>query len=162
MKLYKKKIDVFFKNNYINLKKIVIHSGLAKQNKDKNYIKNAFETIKFISGQTPIFSKIKKSISNFKSKIGEIAGVYVTLRRNNMWEFYHKLISVVIPRIKEFKGFNYKSIDRFGNFNIGIKDINVFPDFFNDFKIGLNISIIVKNLYKDYKDFYKTINFPIK
>ncbi|BFI90976.1 50S ribosomal protein L5 [Candidatus Carsonella ruddii] len=165
MKIYEDKIKKFsIENNFfnINLEKIIIHSGLAKKNKDKDYIKNAFSTLQFISGQKPIFSKIKKSISNFKSKIGEIAGVYTTLRKKKMWEFYHKLISVVIPRIKEFKGFDKKSIDRFGNFNLGIKDINVFPDFLSDFKIGLNINIVVKNLNNDFEKFYKKINFPIK
>ncbi|AFP84013.1 50S ribosomal protein L5 [Candidatus Carsonella ruddii] len=165
MKLYKNKINLFLKkNNYfdVNLKKIIIHSGLAKNNNNKNYLKNAFDTIKFISGQKPIFSKIKKSISNFKSKIGEIGGVYTTLRKTKMWDFYHKLISIVIPRIKEFKGFNIKSLDRFGNFNLGIKDVNVFPDYLNDFKIGININLIIKNLYKNYKEFYEIINFPIK
>lgn len=162
---YKENIKKFsIENNYfnVNLKKIIIHSGLAKKNKDKDYIKNAFDTINFITGQKPVFSKIKKSVSNFKSKIGEIAGVYTTLRKKKMWEFYHKLVCVVIPKIKEFKGFEKKSIDRFGNFNLGIKDINVFPDFINDFKIGLNISIVVKNLKNNFEKFYKIINFPIK
>ncbi|MBY0585378.1 50S ribosomal protein L5, partial [Candidatus Carsonella ruddii] len=138
------------------------HSGIAKNNKDKNFIKNAFESIEYISGQKPIFSKIKKSISNFKSKNGEIAGVYVTLRKSKMWEFYHKLICVVIPRIKEFKGIKESSIDRFGNLHFGIVDISVFPDFYKEFKLGFNISIIIKNLNNNFKIFYKTLNFPIQ
>ncbi|WP_433927930.1 50S ribosomal protein L5 [Candidatus Carsonella ruddii] len=165
MKIYTDLIKLFClknKNYNTNLDKIIIHSGLAKNNKDKIFIKNVFESIEYISGQKPIFSKIKKSISNFKCKIGEIAGIYTTLRKIKMWEFYHKLICVVIPRIKEFKGIDEKSIDRFGNIHFGVNDISVFPDFYKEFKIGFNISIIIKNLKNNFKEFYKKINFPIK
>ncbi|XOD38950.1 MAG: 50S ribosomal protein L5 [Candidatus Carsonella ruddii] len=165
MNEYKIKIKEFsLKNKIYNLKleKIIIHTGIAKNNKDKIFIKNVFESIEYISGQKPIFSKIKKSISNFKSKIGEVAGIYTTLRKIKMWEFYHKLICVVIPRIKEFKGIKEKSIDRFGNLHFGITDISVFPDFYKEINIGLNISIIIKNLKNNFKNFYKIINFPIK
>ncbi len=155
--------EKLFENNIKScLEKIIIHTGVAKQNKDKNFIKNVFESIKYITGQKPTFYKIKKSISNFKSKIGEIAGIYTTLRKNQMIEFYKKLVFVVIPKIKEFKGFKSSSIDRFGNFHFGIENISVFPDFFKDIKIGFNISIITKNLKTNYLNILKKIEFPIE
>ncbi|UNB92040.1 50S ribosomal protein L5 [Candidatus Carsonella ruddii] len=146
----------------INLKKIIIHSGIAKNNKNKIFIKNIFDSIEYLSGQKPVFSKIKKSISNFKSKIGEIAGIYVTLRKKKMWDFYHKLICIVLPKIKEFKGINESSFDRFGNLNFGIKDVRVFPDYYKDFIFGVNINIISINTKRNFKDFFKKINFPIQ
>lgn len=164
MKIFKENLKFFSIENKFssNLDKIVIHSGIAKKNKDKNFLKNVFDIIKNISNQKPIFSKIKKSISNFKSKIGELSGIYTTLRKKKMWEFYSKLIQIVIPRIKEFKGLKKSSFDRFGNYNLGINDVNIFPDINSDLKVGLNISFILKNANSNFKEFYKKINFPIE
>ncbi|XRA05392.1 MAG: 50S ribosomal protein L5 [Candidatus Carsonella ruddii] len=152
------------KNNIkkINLNKIIIFSGVSKNKNNKNYIKSIFNSMEYLFQQKPIFSKIKKSISNFKSKIGDIASIYLTLRKKKMWEFYHKLICIVLPKIKEFKGINCKKIDRFGNIHFGIDDISIFPDYYNEFKFGINISIVLKNIFNNFKNFYKIINFPIK
>lgn len=165
MKIYNEILKKFSLENKIynsNLDKIILHSGVAKNTKNKNFIKNVFDSIEYISGQKPVYSKIKKSISNFKSRIGEIAGIYTTLRKIKMWEFYHKLICVVLPRIKEFKGFKSSCLDRFGNLHFGIDDVSVFPDYYKEFKFGLNISIIIKNINNKFKNFFQKINFPIQ
>ncbi|AFP83819.1 ribosomal protein L5 [Candidatus Carsonella ruddii CS isolate Thao2000] len=162
---YQKKIKDFSIKKKILLpyvEKIILHTGIAKKTNDKNHIKYIFDSINYISNQKPIFSKLKNSISNFKSKKGDLAGIYVTLRKNNLWNFYHKLICIVIPNIKEFNGFGINSLDRFGNFNFSIVDCNIFPDFFGEKKFGININIIIKNLKKYFLEFYKEINFPIK
>ncbi|AFP84373.1 50S ribosomal protein L5 [Candidatus Carsonella ruddii] len=164
-KYYLKLIKNFSKIKNIynpNIEKIIIRTGIVKYNNDKNYIKYVFNSLNFITGQKPILVKIKKPISNFKSKKGDLASINVTLRRKIMWNFYYKLVNIVIPRIREFNGFKLKSLDRFGNFHFGINDCNVFPDFLPEKKFGINISIVLKNLKKDYLNFYKIINFPIE
>ncbi|BAF35177.1 ribosomal protein L5 [Candidatus Carsonella ruddii PV] len=165
MKMYYfKLIKEFSKKKNIfnpNIDKIIIRSGIAKFNNDKKHIKYIFESLNFITGQKPILIKIKKPISNFKSKKGDLACINITLRKNLMWNFYYKLINIVAPKIREFNGFKIKSLDRFGNFHFGIDDCSVFPDFFSEKKFGINISIVLKNLKKNFLEFYKLINFPI-
>ncbi len=160
------------KFNYISvmqvpkLVKIVLNVSLNSEFLEKKKINDVFLNLKLISGQKPIFTRSKKSISNFKIRKNFIIGCKVTLRKDNMWNFLDKLIFIVIPRIRDFRGFSKKSFDKNGNLNIGIKEHNIFPEI-NYEKIicnhGLNISIIIKNngineSFKLLKYFY----FPFK
>ncbi len=146
--------------------KIVLNISLDSESLEKKIINNVFLNLKLISGQKPIFTKSKKSISNFKIRKNFIIGCKVTLRKKNMWNFLDKLIFIVIPRIRDFRGFSKKSFDKNGNLNIGIKEHTIFPEinyekiFYNH---GLNISIVINNnsineSFKLLKYFY----FPFK
>jgi len=119
------------------LKERYIESVVPKLMKDNNYSS-------VMVGQKPVFTKARKSISNFKLRQGARIGVMVTLRRERMYEFLDRLMNVAIPRIRDFRGISAKSFDGRGNFNLGIREQIIFPEIDYD-KIdkirGMNISI---------------------
>jgi len=108
--------------------KIVINSGLGEGKSDSNLIEQMVEDIAMIAGQRPVITKSKKAISNFKTRIGDQIGVKVTLRRDMMWQFLDRLISVSLPRIKDFRGISTKAFDNQGNYSLGIREHTVFPE----------------------------------
>ena len=117
-----------------------------------------------ITGQKPIVTKFKKSISNFKSRKNTNAGLKVTLRKNKMYEFIDRLVNIALPRIKDFRGLNIKSFDKFGNYTFGIQEHIIFPevDFDNVEKIrGLDITIVISGTNKDHTlALLEEFNFP--
>lgn len=133
---YYKEIAKEFKNEYglknINqvpkIRKIVINSGLGKAKDDKKILEVATNTISKISGQTPIQTKAKKSIAAFKLREGNVVGLKVTLRGDLMYEFLERLIDLVLPRQRDFRGVKAKAFDNFGNYSIGFIDQSVFPE----------------------------------
>jgi len=110
------------------IEKVVLNVGLSKGLKDSNYIEAIESTLTRISGQKPIKTKARKSISNFKIRQGMIIGMKVTLRGKRMYDFVEKLIKVTLPRVRDFRGLAPKSIDKEGNLNIGIKEHISFPE----------------------------------
>ncbi len=124
--------------------KITLNIGLGEATSDKKIIENALSDLKKISGQQPIVTKAKKSIATFKVREGYPIGCMVTLRKVRMYEFLDRLITIAIPRIRDFRGISGKSFDGRGNYNMGIKEQIIFPEIDYD-KIdairGLNISI---------------------
>lgn len=110
------------------LTKIVINSGLGDAKDDKNIIDEMVRDIALISGQKPVVTKVRKAISNFKIKENMPIGVKVTLRGEMMWFFFDRLISIVLPRIKDFRGLPNKAFDGRGNYAIGIKEHTTFPE----------------------------------
>lgn len=124
--------------------KITLNIGLGEATSDKKIIENALSDLKKISGQQPIVTKAKKSIATFKVREGYPIGCMVTLRKIRMYEFLDRLITIAIPRIRDFRGISGKSFDGRGNYNMGIKEQIIFPEIDYD-KIdairGLNISI---------------------
>ena len=108
--------------------KVVLNMGLGADASDKKKLQNCVEDISLISGQKPIVTKFKKSISNFKTRKGTAAGVKVTLRKNRMYEFVDRLVNIALPRIKDFQGLNINGFDSFGNFTFGIKEHIIFPE----------------------------------
>ena len=108
--------------------KVVLNMGLGADANDKKIVQNCVEDVALISGQKPIITKFKKSISNFKTRKGTTAGVKVTLRSNKMYEFVDRLVNIALPRIKDFQGLNTNSFDKFGNFSFGIKEHIIFPE----------------------------------
>ena len=117
-----------------------------------------------ITGQKPVDTKFKKSISNFKTRKNTNAGLKVTLRKNKMYEFIDRLINIALPRIKDFRGLNPESFDRYGNYTFGIKEHIVFPEvnFDKVEKIrGLDITISIKSKKIDHSfELLKQLNFP--
>lgn len=108
--------------------KIVINSGMGEAKDDNKIIESMLEDVAMLSGQKPIVTKSKKAISNFKIREGEEIGVKVTLRRDMMWYFLDRLISIVLPRIKDFRGISAKAFDKNGNYALGMKEHTVFPE----------------------------------
>lgn len=108
--------------------KIVVNSGLGEAKVDKDIIDEMLRDVTMLAGQRPIVTKTRKAVSNFKIKENMPIGVKVTLRGNMMWYFLDRLISIVLPRIKDFRGVPLKAFDGRGNYAIGIKEHTVFPE----------------------------------
>ena len=108
--------------------KVVLNMGLGADANDKKKLQNCIEDMSLISGQMPIVTKFKKSISNFKTRKGATAGVKVTLRSNRMYEFIDRLVNIALPRIKDFQGLTIDGFDEFGNYSFGIKEHIIFPE----------------------------------
>ncbi len=127
------------------LKKICINQGLGDAIINKKLITTAINEMTLISGQKAVPTNAKKNISNFKLRIGFPIGVRVTLRRNKMYEFLDRLISVVLPRVRDFRGISNKGFDGKGNYNLGITEQIIFPEIDID-KIeklmGMNITFV--------------------
>ena len=146
------------------LEKIVINMGLGVDGNDKKIIKSYSDDLSMITGQKPIITKFKKSISNFKTRKGAVAGVKVTLRKRKMYEFIDRLVNIALPRIKDFQGLNPDGLDNFGNYTFGIKEHIIFPEINFD-KVdrirGMDITIVTNG--KDKKvtlALLEAINFP--
>src|SRR5699024_7568267 len=110
------------------LEKIVISQGIGAAVADKKLIDNALSELELISGQKAVATKSKKDISNFKLRKGMPIGAKVTLRGNRMYEFLDRLISVSLPRIRDFRGLNGKAFDGGGNYNLGIEEKVTCPE----------------------------------
>ena len=125
--------------------KVVLNMGLGADATDKKKIQNCIEDMSLISGQKPVVTKFKKSISNFKTRKGSTAGVKVTLRGARMYEFIDRLVNIALPRIKDFRGLNTTGFDKFGNYSFGIKEHIIFPEINFD-KVdrirGMDITIV--------------------
>lgn len=126
------------------LEKICINIGVGKAKEEAASLKKAQEDIRVISGQQPVITRAKKSISNFKIRQGDPVGCCVTLRRERMFEFLDRLISTAFPRVRDFSGLPDKSFDGRGNYSIGIREQIIFPEIDYD-KVdrirGMNITI---------------------
>jgi len=144
--------------------KVVLNMGLGNDGNDKKILQNCIEDISLISGQKPVITKFKKSISNFKTRKGSSAGVKVTLRKNRMYEFIDRLVNIALPRIKDFQGLSIKGFDNFGNYTFGIKEHIIFPEINFD-KVdrirGMDITLCTNGSNKKTSfALLKAMNFP--
>ena len=172
--LNKKQIQVDLKNQFglknilmvPRIQKVVINMGLGVDGNDNKILKSCEEDLSKISGQKPVTTKFKKSISNFKTRKNSNAGLKVTLRKDKMYEFIDRLVNIALPRIKDFRGLPIKGFDNFGNYTFGVKEHIIFPEvnFDKVDKIrGLDISIIIQSMNKDHSlELLKKLNFPFK
>lgn len=110
------------------LVKISINKGVGDANQNKKVLDDTVEELRKITGQHPVVAKAKKSVSNFKLREGMPVGVFVTLRGNTMYEFLDRLITLALPRVRDFKGIPDKSFDGRGNYSLGIKEQIIFPE----------------------------------
>lgn len=110
------------------IEKITLNMGVGEAVADKKILQNALDDLEKISGQKPIVTMSKKSIAGFKIRDGMPIGCKVTLRRDRMYEFLDRLITVAIPRIRDFRGLNGKSFDGRGNYSMGVKEQIIFPE----------------------------------
>ena len=108
--------------------KIVINMGVGEATQDKKKVDKAAEEMALIAGQKPVITKAKKSVATFKLREGMPIGCKVTLRRERMYEFLDRLITVALPRVRDFRGLNPKSFDGRGNYAMGLKEQIIFPE----------------------------------
>lgn len=138
-----------FKYNNImkcpRLEKIVVNTCLKEATSDKKLLDKAAQDIGSITGQRPLLTKAKKSISNFKLRQGQPIGCCTTLRRTKMYEFFNRLVNLALPRVRDFKGVSNKAFDGRGNYTLGLTEHIIFPEIQYD-KIeramGMNITIV--------------------
>ncbi len=110
------------------LLKVTINVGVGRMTKDKAFIESVVKDLEVISGQKPMMTKAKKSISAFKVRQGEIVGVAVTLRGEKMYDFVEKLVHITFPRVRDFRGLDTKCLDKTGNMCVGFKDHTAFAE----------------------------------
>ncbi|MCJ8159266.1 50S ribosomal protein L5 [Sphingomonas sp. LaA6.9] len=110
------------------LEKIVLNMGVGEATQDKKKVETAAAEMQLIAGQKPVVTKAKKSIAQFKLREGMPIGVKVTLRRQRMYEFLDRFITIALPRVRDFRGLNPKSFDGRGNYACGLKEQIVFPE----------------------------------
>ena len=127
------------------LKKIIVSMGVGKNVQDKKFIEMAKKDLIQITGQLLLVCRAKKSVSNFKLREGDLIGLKVTLRGLRMYEFMDRLVSLSIPRIRDFRGLNPDSFDGNGNYSMGISEQSVFPEIDPakiEFQQGMNITFV--------------------
>ncbi|MCK4870486.1 MAG: 50S ribosomal protein L5, partial [Gammaproteobacteria bacterium] len=148
------------------ISKITLNMGVGEAAADKKILTNAVDDLTKIAGQKPVVTKARKSIAGFKIRDGWPIGCKVTLRRDKMYEFLDRLVSIAIPRIRDFRGFSGKAFDGRGNYSLGIKEQIVFPEIEYD-KIdkirGLDITITTTaKTDAEAKALLAAFKFPLK
>jgi large subunit ribosomal protein L5 len=127
------------------LEKIVVNMGVGRATQQQSLLDGAIKDLTIITGQKPLVTKAKKSIAGFKLREGNSIGAKVTLRGDRMWEFFDRLISLAIPRIRDFRGLNPDSFDGRGNYTFGVTEQLIFPEIDYD-KVdqprGMDITIV--------------------
>jgi large subunit ribosomal protein L5 len=127
------------------MEKVIISMGVGKAVQDKKFLELAKQDLMMITGQVPVVCKAKKSVSNFKVREGYETGLKVTVRGRRMYEFMDRLISLAIPRVRDFRGLDPKSFDGRGNYSIGLAEQSVFPEINLakvEFQQGMNITFV--------------------
>ncbi len=148
------------------LVKVILNVGVGKGIKDDKYIGSVESTLMRITGQKPIKTKAKKSIASFKIREGMTVGLKVTLRGTRMYDFVEKLVSISLPRVRDFQGLSRKSFDGQGNYTIGVKEHIIFPEIKADEVEnlhGLEIVIVTSANNDDQAGkFLRILGFPFK
>lgn len=141
----REKLGVKNPNALPRLEKVVLNAGLSKAIQDPAYTEKAVAVLTRITGQVPVKTSAKKSISNFKIRKGMIVGAKVTLRGERMYDFLDKLINIALPRVRDFRGIPRKGFDGKGNYSLGFPEHMVFPEISSDEVeniVGLEINIV--------------------
>jgi len=146
------------------LDKVVLNVGVGKSLKDAKHIEVVENTLIRISGQRPVKTLAKKAISNFKTRKGLVVGLKVTLRGEKMYSFVEKLIHSTFPRIRDFRGLDQKSVDKYGNLNLGFKEHIAFPEIKSDevekiHGLQVTVSTTAKNR-EEGLELFKALGFP--
>ncbi|MDR2674338.1 MAG: 50S ribosomal protein L5 [Opitutaceae bacterium] len=152
------------KHEVPKIAKISLNTGIDAD-ADKNQIADIARDLGLIAGQKPVLSKSKKAISNFKLRQGQVVGAFVTLRGDAMWEFFHRLLAVALPTIRDFRGVSPK-LDGQGNYNLGITDFTIFPEITVENvkkSMGLDISIVTTARTDDEgRELLKLLGMPFR
>ncbi|MBS3799263.1 MULTISPECIES: 50S ribosomal protein L5 [Pseudoalteromonas] len=148
------------------IEKITLNMGVGEALADKKILENAVADLEAISGQKPLITKARKSVAGFKIREGYPIGCKVTLRGERMWDFFERLVSIAIPRIRDFRGVSAKSFDGRGNYSMGVREQIIFPEIDYD-KVdrvrGLDITITTSAKTNDEgRALLEAFNFPFK
>ena len=148
------------------LEKIVVNMGVGEALQNSKNLTNAVEDLGTITGQKPVITKAKKSIASFKLREGNAIGAKVTLRGDMMWEFFDRLVSLAIPRIRDFRGLSPRSFDGRGNYTFGLNEQLMFPEIDYD-KIdvtrGMDVTIVTTaNTNEQGKALLDAFSFPFR
>jgi len=146
------------------LDKIVINMGVGEATQDKKKVEIAAQEMELIAGQKPVITKAKKSIAQFKLREGMPIGVKVTLRRERMYEFIDRLVTIALPRVRDFRGLNPKSFDGRGNYAMGLKEQIVFPEInYDQIDQVRGMDVIITTTAKtddEARELLRLFNFP--
>jgi large subunit ribosomal protein L5 len=146
------------------LEKIVLNMGVGEATQDKKKVETAASEMELIAGQKPVITKAKKSIAQFKLREGMPIGVKVTLRRERMYEFLDRLVTIALPRVRDFRGLNPKSFDGRGNYAMGLKEQIIFPEInYDRIEKVRGMDIIVATTAKtdeEARELLRLFNFP--
>jgi large subunit ribosomal protein L5 len=146
------------------LDKITLNMGVGEASQDKKKVQTAAEEMALIAGQKPVITKAKKSIAQFKLREGMPIGCKVTLRRERMYEFVDRLVTIAMPRIRDFRGLNPKSFDGRGNYAMGLKEQIIFPEIsYDQIEKVRGMDIIVTttaNTDEEAKELLRLFGFP--
>ena len=156
------------KKDYKNLEKVVINVGMGRMsalpNFEEKVLPEVAKELAVITGQKPASQPAKKSIAGFKLRTGTIVGLKTTLRKKRMAEFLNKLINIVLPRVRDFRGIKKESVDASGNLSIGLKEYLVFPEVSAEIakvNFGLEITLVPKlRNYEKAVELYKELGIP--
>jgi large subunit ribosomal protein L5 len=148
------------------VEKVVVNVGIGKFIKDSALVEDVKKTITVIAGQKPVMAQAKKSIAGFKIREGQEVGMKVTLRGKRKWDFIEKLVSVAIPRVRDFQGIKESAVDAGGNFNLGIKEHIIFSEIMpesvkNIIGLQVNITTTAKNREEGLA-LFRLMGFPLK
>ena len=148
------------------IEKITLNMGVGEALADKKILDNAVADLEAISGQKPLITKARKSVAGFKVREGYPIGCKVTLRGERMWDFFERLVSIAIPRIRDFRGVSAKSFDGRGNYSMGVREQIIFPEIDYD-KVdrvrGMDITITTSAQTDDEgRALLEAFNFPFK
>ena len=127
------------------LVKITLNEGVGDATQDKKIVEEAAEELSLITGQKAVITTSTKDVSNFKLRKGMAVGACVTLRRGAMYNFLYRLVNIVLPRVRDFRGISPKSFDGVGNYNVGVPDVSVFTEIDTDklkYPLGINITMV--------------------
>ena len=132
-------------NQVPKIEKVVVNMGLGEAAQNPKILDRAQEELAAITGQKPVLRRATKSVSNFKLREGQAIGCMVTLRGTRQWEFLDRLMSVALPRVRDFNGISGRAFDGRGNYTLGLKDQTIFPevDYDNVERVtGMNVSVV--------------------
>jgi len=148
------------------LTKVVVNMGVGEAARDSKLIEGAIRDLTIITGQKPLVTRAKKSIAQFKLREGQPIGAHVTLRNDRMWEFMDRLLSILLPRIRDFRGLSPKQFDGNGNYTFGLTEQSVFPEIEQD-KIdrqrGMDITFVTTaKTDEEGRELLKQLGFPFR
>lgn len=148
------------------LQKIVVNMGVGKALQDKNRMEQSAEQLSFITGQRAQIRKAKKAVSGFRLREGNEIGCRVTLRGRRMYEFLDRLISIALPRIRDFRGVNPRSFDGHGNYSLGLSEQSVFPEIDPDkvtFVQGMDVTFVTStNSDDEARELLRSFGMPFR
>lgn len=160
-----KQLGIANVNQVPKVEKVVINVGAGRAVQDNRVLDTAVNTLRKITGQQPVKTKAKKSVAGFKLRQGTPIGVKVTLRGQHMYEFMDRLVTIILPRMRDFHGLSTEAFDPHGNYSLGMPDQSVFPELtYEDTQVlhGLQINIITNSTKEQSYELLKGLGFPFE